>query len=170
MIEEWEHHIGLERLGVIHANDSKKELGSRVDRHAHIGQGFIGPEAFRLIMTDPRMAAIPKIVETPESETKHEVNVRRLRFLAECDGPIDAEAFAALDPAAAEDAAGEAAAAESGGRPAAEKKPPATRRRAAGSSKAADESRAAGDAKALGAARSRSRRTAAAAEGEERPE
>ncbi|MFM1997712.1 MAG: hypothetical protein RLZZ111_2099 [Planctomycetota bacterium] len=58
--------IGLERLVVIHANDSKKPRGSRVDRHEAIGRGAIGPEAFRLIMNHPRLAGIPLILETPK--------------------------------------------------------------------------------------------------------
>ena len=73
--------IGLEWLQVIHANDSLKAFGSHADRHAHIGEGEIGLEAFRLLVNDPRMAGLPVIVETPESETMHEVNVRRLREL-----------------------------------------------------------------------------------------
>lgn len=58
--------IGLSRLKVIHANDSKKPFGSRVDRHEAIGEGEIGKEAFRLLMNDPRLAAIPVILETPK--------------------------------------------------------------------------------------------------------
>ena len=73
--------IGLGRLQVVHANDSQGALGSHKDRHAHIGAGEIGLEAFRLLVNDPRMAGLPIIVETPDSETMHEVNVRRLREL-----------------------------------------------------------------------------------------
>ena len=73
--------IGLEWLQVVHANDSQKAFGSHADRHAHIGEGEIGLEAFRLLVNDPRLADIPIIVETPESETMHEVNVKRLRNL-----------------------------------------------------------------------------------------
>ena len=58
--------IGLSRLKVIHANDSKKPFGSRVDRHEAIGAGAIGPEAFKLLMNDPRLAGIPVILETPK--------------------------------------------------------------------------------------------------------
>lgn len=58
--------IGLSRLEVIHANDSKKPFGSRVDRHEAIGAGAIGPEAFRLLMNEPRLAAVPVILETPK--------------------------------------------------------------------------------------------------------
>ncbi len=73
--------IGLQWLQVIHANDSAKAFGSHADRHAHIGEGEIGLEAFRLLVNDPRLAGIPIIVETPDSETMHEVNLRRLREL-----------------------------------------------------------------------------------------
>jgi deoxyribonuclease-4 len=58
--------IGLDRLKVIHANDSKRERGSHVDRHEAIGKGKIGPAAFALIMNHPRLAAIPLILETPK--------------------------------------------------------------------------------------------------------
>ena len=77
--------IGLEWLQVIHANDSQKAFGSHADRHAHIGEGEIGLEAFRLLVNDPRLVGLPIIVETPESETMHEVNVRRLRELIAAD-------------------------------------------------------------------------------------
>jgi len=62
----FERLIGLRRLEVIHANDSKKPLGSRVDRHAAIGEGEIGADAFRLLMNDPRLKDIPMILETPK--------------------------------------------------------------------------------------------------------
>jgi endonuclease IV len=53
-------------LAAIHVNDSKKPKGSRVDRHEHIGRGSIGRKGFRNPMTDPRLAAIPKFLETPK--------------------------------------------------------------------------------------------------------
>ena len=73
--------IGRDQLQVIHANDSQKAFGSHADRHAHIGEGEIGLEAFRLLVNDPRLAGLPVIVETPDSETMHEVNVKRLQEL-----------------------------------------------------------------------------------------
>lgn len=73
--------VGLSRLKVIHANDSAKAFGSHADRHAHIGEGEIGLEAFRLLINDPRHAGLPIIVETPDSETMHAVNVARLKAL-----------------------------------------------------------------------------------------
>ena len=80
-MREFDEVIGLARLQVIHANDSQKAFGSHADRHAHIGEGEIGLEAFRLLVNDPRLAGLPIIVETPDSETMHEVNVKRLREL-----------------------------------------------------------------------------------------
>jgi len=58
--------IGLERLKLIHANDSKKEQGSRVDRHEAIGRGKIGRAAFALIVNHPQLAGIPLVLETPK--------------------------------------------------------------------------------------------------------
>ena len=58
--------IGLERLKLIHANDSKKECGSRVDRHEAIGKGKIGRAAFGLLVNHPRLAGIPLVLETPK--------------------------------------------------------------------------------------------------------
>lgn len=80
-MRQFDDIIGLQWLQVIHANDSQKPLGSHADRHAHIGEGEIGLEAFRLLVNDPRLAGLPIIVETPDSATMHEVNVRRLREL-----------------------------------------------------------------------------------------
>lgn len=59
--------VGLERLKVFHANDSKKPRGSRVDRHEHIGRGCLGEEAFRRILHDPRFAGLPMLIETEKS-------------------------------------------------------------------------------------------------------
>ncbi len=75
--------IGFEKLVAIHTNDSKKGLGSRVDRHEHIGKGEIGIEAFRLLMNDKRLASIPKILETPKDEqmTEDFENLATLRGL-----------------------------------------------------------------------------------------
>lgn len=67
-LSEFGRTVGCGYLRGVHLNDSKTALGSRVDRHAPIGKGKIGLEAFRLIMNDPRFEAIPLILETPESE------------------------------------------------------------------------------------------------------
>ncbi len=83
--DQFERHIGRDVLKLIHANDAKKGLGSRVDRHEHIGQGEIGEAGFRLLMQDTRLQHVPVIVETPDSDTMHEVNVAALRKYAEVD-------------------------------------------------------------------------------------
>ena len=78
--------IGLSRLCAFHLNDSQKCLGSRVDRHAHIGRGQMGIEPFRLLLRDPRFRSRPMILETPKSEgddtDMDTVNLRVLRQLA----------------------------------------------------------------------------------------
>ena len=65
--EDFDRIVGFQYLKGMHLNDSKKELGSRVDRHDNIGKGFIGLEAFRRIMNDPRFDDIPLILETPDT-------------------------------------------------------------------------------------------------------
>lgn len=60
--------VGLERLGLLHLNDSKAPLASKKDRHELIGVGMIGAEPFRRIMTDPRLASVPKVLETPKGD------------------------------------------------------------------------------------------------------
>ncbi len=67
-MEHFDAVIGFDRLRGVHLNDAKKELGTRVDRHAPIGEGYLGLEAFRLLMQDPRFDDIPLILETPEPE------------------------------------------------------------------------------------------------------
>lgn len=59
--------VGLDRVRVIHLNDAKKDLGSRVDRHEHIGKGFLGLEPFRWILRDRRFAGLPMVLETPKA-------------------------------------------------------------------------------------------------------
>ncbi len=66
--EQFDAILGIDLLKIIHINDSKKELGTRVDRHEHIGQGFIGSQAFALIMNDKRLIHVPKILETPKDD------------------------------------------------------------------------------------------------------
>jgi len=73
--------IGLERLRVVHVNDSKRDLGSRVDRHEHIGRGALGLEAFRLLMNDPRLLRVPLLLETPKDERTCREDVRNLSTL-----------------------------------------------------------------------------------------
>jgi len=64
----FERLIGIERLKVFHLNDSKRPLGSRVDRHEHIGQGAVGLEAFRRLVNDRRFDGLPMLLETPKTE------------------------------------------------------------------------------------------------------
>lgn len=66
VLEEFDRVLGIETLKVFHLNDSKKGLGSNVDRHQHIGWGEMGLDPFRLIMNDERFSEIPKIIETPK--------------------------------------------------------------------------------------------------------
>lgn len=65
---EFDRVVGFAYLRGMHLNDSKADLGSRVDRHANLGEGKLGLEPFRYIMNDPRFEAIPLILETPEEE------------------------------------------------------------------------------------------------------
>lgn len=76
-------NIGLDAIGAFHLNDSVKELGKKVDRHAHIGQGFIGLDGFRHLVNDPRFAAVPGVLETPKGEDMAEdvMNLATLRGL-----------------------------------------------------------------------------------------
>ena len=62
--------VGFERLKAFHLNDSKTPLGSRVDRHAHIGEGHLGLEPFRRIINDRRFRGLPMLLETPKAEGK----------------------------------------------------------------------------------------------------
>lgn len=81
--DEFHRIIGLDKLKVFHLNDSKKELGSRIDRHKNIGEGFIGIEAFRLLINDPRFYNIPKILETPGNISDFKRNIDLLNSLIE---------------------------------------------------------------------------------------
>lgn len=80
---EFDRTVGLECLCFFHLNDCKKELGSRVDRHEHIGRGRIGREGFRLLLNDPRFAGLPMTLETPKGADLAEdrENLRVLRSL-----------------------------------------------------------------------------------------
>ena len=82
-LAEFDSVVGLNRVKVWHVNDSKKGRGSRVDRHAHLGEGEIGEANFRSLLSDPRLDAAVMILETPK-ETRDgremdPVNLRRLR-------------------------------------------------------------------------------------------
>ncbi len=72
MLNEIKTSVGLERLKLIHLNDSKHELGSRKDRHEHIGRGFIGLEGFKLVINHPLLRELPFILETPKELNEKE--------------------------------------------------------------------------------------------------
>lgn len=80
---ELQHHVGLERVRFIHLNDSQKDCDSRVDRHAHIGDGRIGPEGFAHLLNDPRLKHLPMTLETDKGDDLAEDvrNLQRLRAL-----------------------------------------------------------------------------------------
>ena len=80
MIDEVERYVGIANVGAFHLNDSKKPLGSRVDRHQHIGDGEIGLDAFGFILNDTRFAGIPKLIETPKNDD-HSWDIRNLTTL-----------------------------------------------------------------------------------------
>ncbi len=73
--------LGIENLKAIHLNDSKKECGSRVDRHADIGKGKIGLEAFTFLINDQRFTTVPKILETPEDQDGNVHYVENIQLL-----------------------------------------------------------------------------------------
>ncbi len=66
-LEEFDRKVGMERLKLIHVNDSRKGLGQKVDRHEHIGKGMLGLDCFRFVMNDPRFRSVPKLMETPKT-------------------------------------------------------------------------------------------------------
>lgn len=75
--------LGRERLRAIHLNDSRGDLGSHLDRHAHIGQGHVSLEAFRMLLNDPALRHVPMLLETPKGEDMAEdvANLALLRSL-----------------------------------------------------------------------------------------
>jgi deoxyribonuclease-4 len=82
--KEFERIIGIDKLAVIHLNDTKRSLGSKIDRHEHIGRGELGAKAFEMIMQDKRFKKIPKILETPKGDDNRmdDVNLKLLRKFA----------------------------------------------------------------------------------------
>jgi deoxyribonuclease-4 len=86
MIDELDRTVGVSRVRCIHTNDSKRELGSRVDRHEHIGKGKIGKAGFVHFVNDPRFVDVPFILETPKGKDGRgtdldRVNLKRLRAM-----------------------------------------------------------------------------------------
>jgi deoxyribonuclease-4 len=82
-LEQFEDQIGIKNLRIIHLNDSKGERGSNLDRHEHIGMGFIGEDGFRRILHHPVLSALPLICETPVDDRRDDVgNIAKVRELA----------------------------------------------------------------------------------------
>jgi deoxyribonuclease-4 len=79
---ELDRRVGIERVRAFHLNDSKGDLGCRVDRHENIGKGHVGSRAFRLLLQDPRFAGVPKVLETPKAGGMDRRNLALLRRLA----------------------------------------------------------------------------------------
>jgi deoxyribonuclease-4 len=84
-MDEFDRIVGIDRIRAFHLNDSVRDLGSRVDRHARIGAGKLGLEPFRHLLNDSRFAKVPMYMETPKGEEDGEhldaVNLRTLRGL-----------------------------------------------------------------------------------------
>lgn len=83
-LEQLDHLVGLERVHAFHLNDALRPRGSRVDRHAHIGEGELGQVPFASLVNDPRLARVPGLVETPpeaDGSTSFARNIRRLKAL-----------------------------------------------------------------------------------------
>jgi len=78
---EFDRVVGLGTLRAIHLNDARKPLGSRVDRHAPIGEGFLGLPTFRRLLADPRLRQVPKVLETPGGLTAWRRELALLRGL-----------------------------------------------------------------------------------------
>ena len=83
VMEEFDRVVGLGRVRAFHLNDCKKDLGCRVDRHEHIGKGYLGVDAFRWLMNDPRFEDVPMLLETPKGDdcAEDRVNLALLRSL-----------------------------------------------------------------------------------------
>ncbi|MFO7587243.1 MAG: TIM barrel protein, partial [Gemmatimonadota bacterium] len=80
-----DRRVGLERLRLLHCNDSAGELGSRRDRHAEIGEGRVGPAGLGALLRDPRIAGVPRVLETPKGDdpvAADRRNLARLRALS----------------------------------------------------------------------------------------
>jgi len=82
-LEEFEKYIGLDKLKVIHLNDSKFPLGSRKDRHMHIGKGYIGLEGFKMLVNHRYLKSLPFILETPKYTEKDDLkNINLVKSLS----------------------------------------------------------------------------------------
>ena len=81
VFREFDTIVGLDHVKAFHLNDSKKGLGSRVDRHENIGKGELGLEPFRFLLNDPRFAALPMLLETPGGDEAYRQDLKTLRSL-----------------------------------------------------------------------------------------
>jgi deoxyribonuclease-4 len=81
VLHQFDRAVGPDRLVAFHLNDSRASLGSRLDRHEHIGAGQIGLAAFRFLVTHPRLATLPMILETPKRDDGDVRNLAMLRNL-----------------------------------------------------------------------------------------
>ena len=84
VIRQFDETIGLQRLRLCHLNDSVGALASRRDRHAHIGEGWLGDQTFENFLNDPRFSGVPKVIETPKDDDvllADRRNLARLRSL-----------------------------------------------------------------------------------------
>ena len=82
VVDRFDECLGLEWLAMVHLNDSRSDLGSRTDRHEHLGAGQMGIEGFGALLRDPRLATVPFILETPGvDEGWDAVNLRRAWLL-----------------------------------------------------------------------------------------
>jgi deoxyribonuclease-4 len=86
VVESFDKVIGLDRLELIHCNDSLGALGSRRDRHADIGDGELGEGVFRDLMQDPRLRSVPRVLETPKGEDPVAADRRNLATLRRLAG------------------------------------------------------------------------------------
>jgi deoxyribonuclease-4 len=88
-LDTFDRELGLERLAMVHFNDSRSERGSRTDRHEHIGAGRIGARGLRHLLTHPRLHSVPFILETPGMDEGYDaINLERARRLI-ADAPLD---------------------------------------------------------------------------------
>ena len=95
LLEDFDRRLGLDRLALIHLNDSKSERGSRLDRHEHVGAGRIGERGLAYLLQHPRLASTPWILETPGMDVGYDaINLTRARAL------IAGEALETLPPGA----------------------------------------------------------------------
>ncbi len=93
--------VGLERIKAFHLNDSRRERGSRIDRHEHIGHGRLGKAAFRLLLGDNRFRQVPMYLETPKGEKDGvDWDAINLRVLRACAGYVGcaARGKSTIDP------------------------------------------------------------------------